>query len=85
MMTEDEKKWVESLKRCLKKKPHSIDVLVQEIGVDSDGIGSEIHIFKTGELSQAMSEVDDLMKFNPDEKSLVSFRADGWSGNNHGY
>ncbi|BDQ68692.1 hypothetical protein [Shewanella xiamenensis] len=84
-MTEEEKKWFESLRRCLNKKPQSVQVLVHEHYCNSDGVKSEIYLYKKGMLNQAMEDTDDLMIFDPAETALTSFAAPDWSGNNHGY
>lgn len=84
-MTEVEKKWFESLKRCLSKKPDSLEVLVHENFCNANGIGSDIYLFKKGELFQVIADADDLMVFDPSETAIAKIKAPDWSGNNHGY
>lgn len=84
-MTEEERKWLESLKRCLKKKPKSVEILVQEESCNDNGCTSEIHMFKTGVINKSQEEVGDLLKYSPDDYSLTYIMADGVAANNHGY
>lgn len=85
LMTEDERKWFESLKRCLKKKPKSIEILVQETFVNDSGCRSEIHVMKKGVINETQTAVDDLMCYSPSDHSLSSIVVDDVAANNHGY
>lgn len=84
-MTEEERKWLESLKRCLKKKPKSVEILVQEQTCNESGISSEIHLMKKGVIVESQDEVGDLLKYSPDDYSLAYITCDGVAANNHGY
>ncbi|KLV03541.1 hypothetical protein ABT56_19120 [Photobacterium aquae] len=84
-MTDEERKWLESLKRCLKKKPQSVEILVQEQSNNENGLISEIHLMKTGIINESQDRVDDLMKYNPDDYSLTYITCNGVAANNHGY
>lgn len=84
-MTIKERKWLESLKRCLKKKPDSVEILVQEESNNERGLTSEIHLMKTGVINESQDEVGDLLKYSPDDYSLAHITCDGVAANNHGY
>lgn len=84
-MTEQERKWLESLKRCLKKKPDTVEILVHEMANDGNGCQSEIHMMKRGVIRESQEEVDDLMQYSPDEFSLDYITVNDVAANNHGY
>lgn len=84
-MTEQERKWLESLKRCLKKKPDTVEILVHEMFNGDDGCQSEIHMMKKGVIFESQEEVDDLLKYSPDDFSLSYITANDVAANNHGY
>lgn len=84
-LTAEEKKWFESLKRCMKKKPDTIEVLVHENYNSESALGSELHLFKKGEINKTQTEAGDLVSYDPAEHSLESFSCDRVAANNHGY
>lgn len=84
-MTEQERKWLESLKRCLKKKPDTVEILVHEMYNSGSGCQSEIHMMKKGVIFESQDEVDDLLKYSPDNFSLSYITVNDVAANNHGY
>ena len=85
-LTPEERKWVQALKRCLNKKPHTIEVLVQEQYNNINGIRSEFHIMKRGVIYQSAEDNGhDLMMYSPSEFSVTHWSVEDWAGNNHGY
>ncbi len=84
-ITEEERKWLESLKRCMKKKPDSIEVLVHEMKNTDTGCQSEFHIMKKGVIHESEREVDDLMAYSPSDYSLAYITVADVAANNHGY
>ncbi|AZS26349.1 hypothetical protein [Vibrio anguillarum] len=84
-MTVEEKKWLESLKRCFKNKPDSLEVLVHERYVGDNGCRSEIHIMRRGVINESQTEVDDLICYSPAQYSLTYITVDDLAANNHGY
>lgn len=84
-MTEQERKWLESLKRCLKKKPDTVEILVHEMYNTDTGCQSEIHMMKKGVIHESQDEVDDLMYYSPVDFSLSYITVNDVAANNHGY
>lgn len=84
-LTEEERKWVESLKRCLKKKPKTIEILVHEIFNSDNGCQSDIYIMKKGVINESQTEVDDLLYYEPSDYSLTCITVKDMAANNHGY
>uniref|UniRef100_A0AB39AJG7 PH domain-containing protein n=1 Tax=Vibrio phage P018-4 TaxID=3229728 RepID=A0AB39AJG7_9CAUD len=84
-LTEEERKWVESLKRCLKKKPKTIEILVHEMFNSDNGCQSEIHILKKGVINESQTLIDDLLYYNPSDYSLTYITVKDMAANNHGY
>ncbi|UTZ44569.1 hypothetical protein [Vibrio campbellii] len=84
-MTEQERKWLESLKRCLKKKPDTVEILVHEMSNSGAGCQSEIHMMKKGVIFESQDEVGDLLKYSPDDFSLSYITVNDVAANNHGY
>ena len=84
-LTEEERKWVESLKRCLKKKPKTIEILVHEMFNSDNGCQSEIHILKKGVINESQTLIDDLLYYNPSDHSLIYITVKDVAANNHGY
>lgn len=84
-MTEEERKWLESLKRCLKKKPDTVEILVHEMFNGDNGCQSEIHLMKKGVVNKSQTEVDDLICYSPSDYSLAHITVKDVAANNHGY
>lgn len=84
-MTEEERKWFESLKRCLKKKPATVEILVHEILNGDSGCRSQIHVMKKGVIFASQAEVGDLMHYSPSDHSLDYITASDVAANNHSY
>ncbi|MEI8659310.1 hypothetical protein [Vibrio sp. Hal054] len=84
-LTDDERKWLESLQRCLKKKPDSVEVLVHEMSNTDSGCQSQFHLFKKGVIHESQRECDDLMAYTPSDYSLTYITAKDVAANNHGY
>jgi hypothetical protein len=84
-MTEEERKWLESLRRCLKKKPRTVEILVHEMYNSDSGCQSEIHMMKKGVINESQTEVDDLIFYSPSEYSLDYITVNDVAANNHGY
>ncbi|MGR5366969.1 hypothetical protein [Photobacterium damselae] len=84
-MNEEERKWFESLERCLKRKPKSVEILVHEMFNTNTGCQSEIHLMKKGVINESQHEVDDLLSYSPSEYSLSYITANDVAANNHGY
>ncbi|MBF4374142.1 hypothetical protein [Vibrio anguillarum] len=80
-MTEEERKWLKSLKRCFKKKPNTVEILVHEM----TSCQSQIHIMKKGVISESQRKVDDLISYNPSDYSLDYITVNDVAANNHGY
>ncbi len=86
MATQDEIKWLKSLHRCLKKKPKTVEILVQEQSNNSNGCSSEIHLMKKGVIHESQSGGDqDLIFYSPSDHSIDYITVDGVAANNHGY
>ncbi|MCF2902240.1 hypothetical protein L1267_17870 [Pseudoalteromonas sp. OFAV1] len=84
-LTKKEQEWFDSLEKCLKKMPKSLEILVQESYNGSEKLVSEVYVMGKGSVHQGQQEVDDLAIYNPDEKSLDKFMVDQVAANNHGY
>ena len=84
-ITEEERKWIESLKRCLKKKPDTVEILVHEDFHSVSGCKSTVYMMKKGVIFESQESVDDLLKYNPSDYSIGSIDANGVAANNHGY
>lgn len=62
-LTEAERKWLESLKRCLNKKPASLEILVHEMSNSNAGCQSQIHLMRRGVIAESQRVSDDLMPY----------------------
>ena len=84
-MNAEEIIWIKSLKRVIKNKPESIEVLVHETRNNSSIVESDIHIMRRGVIYSSQQDAGDLMQYSPDDHSIEHFKAVGFAGNNHGY
>lgn len=68
-ITEEERAWLTELERCFKRKPKTIEVMVEGICSGSAGFESKIHILKNHVIFDSLTtQIDD--NYDPSKYSL---------------
>ncbi|HHP0484928.1 TPA: hypothetical protein ACRZ4F_001585 [Vibrio harveyi] len=68
-ITEEERAWLAELERCFKRKPKTIEVMVEGIYSGSAGFESKVHILKNHVIFDSLTtQIDD--NYDPSKYSL---------------